>query len=477
MLRRHLMGYLPSSLVPAVASVLSIYIFTRLLDPHAFGMWSLANNITLLGQTVFFIWVQVATSRFLPQAREEGRGEALTGVVAIGLGASMALAAVLYAVTLPLLGLTPDLSHVMWLALPMLLARAVTGVALVEYRADMRILRYNLTECGQTLLGLLAGVALAVLWDGRAESIVLGTLIGAAIVGAPYGWTTLRRLRHARIDGPVMRAFLAYGLPLTLNNALAYLLSASDRVLIEYFLNSAAVGVYSVSYALVERGLTTVFLVVTLAAFPLAIRAYDERGAAGAEAQMRETGAILMGLAVPAVVGLVLANRQLIAFLVGPEFRAAATEITPWVTLTALFSGLTVHFFNHAFLLTNNTKRLLWLQIPPALLTVGLNLLLLPRIGLMGAVVAGVSANGLAFLLSVLFGRRHLRIPLPIGPALRALAASLPMAVLFLAVEFPENGTGFLMMVVAGVLLYGPAALALNVAGVREIVQRRRGAR
>ena len=65
---RQIIGYVPSTVVPAVVSFVMIYCYTRLLAPIAYGDFSLVFSAVQVVQTVFFYAIPVALTRFYPEA-------------------------------------------------------------------------------------------------------------------------------------------------------------------------------------------------------------------------------------------------------------------------------------------------------------------------------------------------------------------------------------------------------------------------
>ena len=112
----------------------------------------------------------------------------------------------------------------------------------------------------------------------------------------------------------------------------------------------------------------------------------------------------------------------------------------------------------------------------PALANLALNLLLIPRLGLMGAVWATTISYGLGLAASILLGRRRIPLPLPLGTLWRSGAACLAMT--FVVVLIPAYG-GLLELAVkatAGAAVYGAVAFGLDAGGARTHSRRLVGA-
>jgi O-antigen/teichoic acid export membrane protein len=179
---------------------------------------------------------------------------------------------------------------------------------------------------------------------------------------------------------------------------------------------------------------------------------------------------LLIGL--PAAAGVALVARPLAEVLIGEDLRAAAASVTPWIALSALLFGLTAYYFGQAFTLGKKTRRLLVAMAIPAGLNVVLNLILVPRFGLMGAAWATAASFAAGMVATMLIGRRVVALPVPWESLVRCGVAT---AVMALAVSrLPPIG-GFAELALdasVGGLVYAAAALTINAAGVRDVAVR-----
>ena len=70
---RGVVGYLPANLVQALAGLLSIVVFTRLLTPEAYGAYALAFSVGSLTQTLLLTWLEASMARYYArEARADG---------------------------------------------------------------------------------------------------------------------------------------------------------------------------------------------------------------------------------------------------------------------------------------------------------------------------------------------------------------------------------------------------------------------
>lgn len=426
-LARHLLGYLPVQLASAIASFGGVYAFTRLLTPEDYGRYALMFSALALLQTVTLLWVEAAAYRFAGAAGE-GQGRADHRVTALTLmRRSLVVAMAAWAVLALLLHDVAGYGVILpWIAV-LLPACTLLQIALEMHRADLRVRRYAAVRVATTLSGFAMAVLLAA-FTGLGAVAPFAGLAAATVIAAVLEGRALRRAaRGGAMTAGAARAWLGYGAPLAIALALDLVLSASDRLLIALFLGEASVGAYAAGYGVADKTVLLICAWAASAASPLLMAAY-ERG--GPEAT-RESGAAflrtLMHVALPATVGLALVAGPLSQAMIGEAVRAEAARIIPWIAFAGLMNGLLVHYASEPYHLARRTGLRAALMAVPAALNIALNLVLLPALGLMGAVYATVASYAAGLVLLILVGRRLVPLPVPAGAILRPAIAALAM--------------------------------------------------
>jgi len=265
----------------------------------------------------------------------------------------------------------------------------------------------------------------------------------------------------------LLKQILAYGLPLTGISAMNFIINASDRFLISYFLGNSEVGLYAVSYDLADRSLFVLMISINLAALPLVVRAFEQQGEEAAREQMKKNLSGLLGLSFPAAVGFILCSGSIVYVLLGAEYRAAATTLLPPIVVAKFLAGMVNSYFAIAFHLSKDTLRLVYVYGATASLRVGLNCVLLPTMGLVGAAYAAAGAYGLEIILCYLLGRKLFPVPLPWREPLKIAVATAVMCLALWPLLHLRGGSFLALQVGVGMVVYALAAVALNVSGFR----------
>lgn len=463
---RGVVGYLPVNIVQGLVGLLTIVTFTRLLTPAQFGDYALGFSVASLVHTALFTWNEAAYARHwaAESARDEGRD----------------LAATVHRTWLFLLIALPVAGLIAWLIplSPGLKLAVLAGLASVAPRTFARLAQERRRAAGevggsasidlvQTAGGFALGAALAFAGLGGAAPLIGSGLAAAACAAwcfrPEYAKThggqfePARAVRHAQ-----------YGVPVALSLILALVLSSTDRFLLAAFLDQASVGLYHAGYSLANRTLDVVFIWLGAAGGPALIMALERGGRTALVDAARQQADLMLLLTIPAAVGLALVAGPLAHLMVGPELADGAAQVTPWIAASGLLAGLTTYYFHQAFTLGQRTHFLLVAMTIPALANLILNLLLIPRMGLQGALVATVISYALGLAASAALGRRLMALPVPWITLAQAATASALMALAVSRIPAFGGLAELIAKSAAGAAVYGLAAYALDAGGLRS---------
>jgi O-antigen/teichoic acid export membrane protein len=108
----------------------------------------------------------------------------------------------------------------------------------------------------------------------------------------------------------------------------------------------------------------------------------------------------------------------------------------------------------------------------PAGMNVVLNLILVPRFGLMGAAWATAASFGLGLLATMILGRRVIALPVPWANLIRCALATGVMALVVSILPSIGGVAELALDSGTGAAVYAATALALNASGVRDVAAR-----
>lgn len=477
---RGVVGYLPVQIVQALAGFGAIVVFTRLLSPADYGAYALAFSVATLVQTCLFTWVEAAVARFHAAEGDAAGRAALHGTlrrtfVALAFAVPVAVAAIVL-----VLPLEPRVRWAVGAGVAAMTARSALKLLQERRRAAGEVRSFALYDMLQTGGAFLLGAALAAAGAGGAAPL-LG-VGGASLVLLAFALPgELKAAPGAGFDRGRLAAAAAYGVPLSLSLVMALALATTDRFVLAAFRDEAAVGAYHAGYSLSNRTLDVLFIWLGMAGGPAAVAAFERGGVEALQRTARQQAELMALLALPAAAGLALVARPLSELMVGPELRAGAAGVTPWVALGGLCSGATTYYLHTAFTLGRRTGRLLAAMAIPAVGNLALCLVLIPRFGLAGAAWATAGGFALGLVVSAALGRSVVALPIPWTTLGRCGLAAAVMTVAVLRVPPLGGATELLVKAGLGAAVYAAVVLLIDAGGVRSrgraLLQARREAR
>lgn len=342
---------------------------------------------------------------------------------------------------------------------------ALSPASYLRYRERARAL--SSLRIGQfALLGALNVFVLLVLdWGIR------GLLLSEALVASLFLVATVAASRDGlsgRFTGATLRELLQYGLPLVPATLSMTALLAADR----YFLNGLGyareLGLYSMAY----RFGFLIFLLVSAiqtAWPPIMYAAADEQDAPRRFATMYTyflAGFVGLGTS------LALVSPPVVALLT-PESYWGGTAVIPIVVLAyVLHSAYAI--IGNAIYKSGRTVRVAIALLVATGVNIGLNALLIPDMGMMGAALATLAAYVVLVLMTGALAHGDFPVPYEWGRILRVAAAGGIAYTLCAALSGDLGTLRPWMLAAAGTILYPALLVALRVVG-RDDLARLRG--
>lgn len=356
---------------------------------------------------------------------------------------------------------------------------------LVEHtRKNAAIGTYSLIQ----IVPPISGLGLTVLALTYTSAGAVGVLLIYAAVQLLVGLIASRsiglRALNGSMDRPILRAAMQFGLPITLAGGFGWIAAHGIRFVVQIGDGAIALGLLSVGWTLATRLSNVAAMLVTAAAYPLAVRAMEAGDEDGARRQLSNNSALLLGVIAPATFGVIAINEPFVRLLIAPEFQSATILILPWALIGTAIRNLRMHGWDQMFLLFEAPKAMLVLEFTESIITLLAAVIGLAINGLPGAVIGTSLAAALVAFGDMLYLRWRFRMPLPLWQLTRVLMASGAMygAIVLLqhgGVTIRPEWNSILVIVLFGMAVYGVAVAclfpALVGASFRFVLAKRKG--
>jgi O-antigen/teichoic acid export membrane protein len=472
MFKKGLLGYLPANILQGIIGFSTLTVFTRILSPDDYGRYALAFGVSSLIYTVFFTWMEAAMARFfVAENRDAAEAPALYGTVYRTFIAVVLVFAALSALGLWLWQGNPALKMAIAYALATIIPRSLIRLVQEQRRAEGRVGQASVIDMIQTAGGFAIGVACGLAGLGGASPII-GTGVIAVLSLPLFAREDWGRAARGTFDTVRAKTYAQYGFPVAASLILTLALYTADRFLIAHYLSEAQAGAYHAGFSLASRILDVLFIWFGAAGAPAMVHALESGGEGALKNVARQQLTAMAFVLFPAVGGLIMVAPSLGSLVIGGPLREAALRVTPLITIGALFSGLNTYYFLQAFTLAKKTRLLVVAMAIPAISNIVLNVLLIPRMGLIGAGLASALSFGLGLAGSWLLGLNTLRLPVPVSDLAKI---GLSTVVMMIVLSLLPNWGGVAELIsrgVAGVAVYGTLAWLLDLNGIRGPAQR-----
>lgn len=190
--------------------------------------------------------------------------------------------------------------------------------------------------------------------------------------------------------------------------------------------------------------------------------------------KMHEMSFLIYNLVIfPMMAGILIVIDDFVQFFLGQDFQDARYAIAIMI-FRMFFIGWTNIMGIQILIPHNKNKEFMLSTTIPAIVSVGLNLLLLPKMGYIGAAIVSVLTEALVWAIQLFFTRKYIKDVPIIGSMMKIILASAIMYGLLLVsktvIHFSPT-VNVLAFAVIGGIIYLFAILSLKVVDVKELKQ------
>jgi len=250
---------------------------------------------------------------------------------------------------------------------------------------------------------------------------------------------------------PVLKEQLKFGVPTIPSQLSAWVVQASDRWVISFFLGTLFVGYYTPAYMLGEF-IRMLFFPLAFVLPPTLSKLYDEGNINDVKTHLRYSLKYFLMLAIPSAFGLSILSKELLRILSTPEIAANGSNITPFVSAGIILYGIQA-ILAQIVVMIKKTRITAVIWIISALVNLGLNIILVPVFGIISAAVTTLIAYALALAFTAYYTCREITFPIEVWFIVKSLAASGIMTLVIWLVS-PQGIFHVLLMILAGAAIY-----------------------
>ncbi|RJQ40916.1 MAG: hypothetical protein C4555_00715 [Dehalococcoidia bacterium] len=437
----------------ALANLVILSVFAKFYTPEIYGVWVQVTVTLALLAPILSLHLGTAVIRFLAGEpdkvkRQQAFSAMLWPVIAfasvaffISLGLQQTLSVFLfgdarYDSLIPLVFSWVLLDTVLWFLLSYLQARrkiSKLSVIRISFAMGRIAVVTILAWAGYDLKGIIA-------YQVALEAIVVASIFALII----------REIGFPKLDFTGLKGFLVFSIPQIPSGILYWVISASDRYFITHLLNLSQAGIYSAYYTLAST-ISFLFSPITFVLFPTLSKFWEQKQPQRVKTYLEYSTRVFLTLAIPGTAGLYVLSRPLLSILTSSEFLAEG-EIVLLVAFSMLFAG--IYYINlYIIYLVQQTKWIPLMIGVAAVANAGLNVVLIPAVGIIGAAVSSIISYLILAVVVSIWAGRSVRYQIDFKFLIKVILAATVMAVCLEFINI-SGVIGIIVMVLIGLIIY-----------------------
>jgi O-antigen/teichoic acid export membrane protein len=393
------------TILTRLVTFLLLPVYTNVFTPEQYGIVSLAYAFTGFVIVFYRYGMDTALLKFYIDANNNGKKKYFTTIFSTQAVTSLLFSGIVFvsARLLAPIFLGGEHEKLMQFVAVILFLDGLRELPLLVLRANEKPKQFILFSLLNVLLLMGLNIYLVVILQMGIDGVLIGNILASGIVLLATMPIIIKNFQFTSVNIPVLKEVLKFGLPFLPAALFSMVMELSDRYLLEWLADTAAVGLYSAGNNFGKFGLLMV-MGFNMGWTPYFLKMGKDENAKLLFSQITKYFLGLMGFFIVLVAiwidSIVRLKMGGITFF-GEDYWSS-TQVVPILLLGYYFFGFYVMQLPGVFL-TNRTKRIPLFRGAGAVLMVVSNIILIPIFGILGAAYSKALAYvgmALAILLS-----------------------------------------------------------------------------
>ena len=421
---KHGSVYSLGNMLSKVVGFVMIPVYTSYLTPKDYGTLELLTLVSIVLSTVLALRMSSGMTRFYLQYKTMQERNHLVSTllifitcIAIISGLTLSFNSVFFS---KLVFETDIYAGFFVFIFVTLSFELINSVAYTYLRIIEKSMVFIAISIIQMIIGLSLNIYFIVVLKLGVQGILYSMVISNGVAGLILMVYTYRRVRFA-FKPRMLKPLIKFGLPLIPAGMLIFILNMGDRFLMNKLSDLSVVGLYALGYkfgALLSTFIGGPFLSIWA---PKRVEIYENRAEKDeifARIFKYFTFALaFFGLAISILI------RDVLKVIAAPEYWEAY-RVVPLILLGYIFYNL-YYFVDIGFYVKNKTYWYMVINAVAAGVNVGLNLLLIPLWGAMGAAVVTAISFAVCPIFAYLISRKYYKINYDVVALVKLIAVSI----------------------------------------------------
>lgn len=453
----YLVGYVLSTL----GALVSVLIFTRIFSVEQYGSLSLVELTLSIALIIGASGMPQSTVRFYWSHFKDQNKEAIIPFLAtqfigvLSLGVIITILLEVATLFVPTRIFPVEVTNLLRLALPCVSFGVVIDIIQSFERVKQNALRYSIIQVIRNYSSIiLCLIFVLFIWNnlyGFFTAKVITELILAIILSL-----LLIKNQKIALDSFSFGIFwesFRYGFPLISIFFGSMILTLGDRYVLQYFLGTTSVGLYSLNYRIAEGACTLLIAPMNLLLHPLYMKTWSREGSAATKKVLEKYADYFLLTSIPVVFALTAVGGVLVSEIATAKF-ANGSVILPFISSGVMIFGL-YHITVAGLFIQKKTGLISVLILFSAFINIILNIFLIPTLGIMGSAIATLISYIICFLISTYLAFKWVSFKFKYFELVKYLSFSFIMyAIMKVCIAIRGGLPGLTFSILIGFLIY-----------------------
>jgi O-antigen/teichoic acid export membrane protein len=441
-----------ANILNSLSGIIFLPLITKTLGASGYGTWVQVQTISSLVLGFAGLGLPYALSRFLPAktSKAEVRDEFWSVFSVVFVMTLVVCIIIKFLTGFIAQAFFDGATNIVEIAILITFVSSLNVVLLSLFRARQQMRQYAFFNVLSTYLqtGI---IAYLVLHGYGILSMLIVTLSINILLLLSLFFLIKKQVGIIKPGFSKIREYVNFGLPTIFSNISSWVVYSSDRFVISYFLGASYVGIYSSAYNL---GTLPMMISIVLGfIMPATLsKLYDEGKIQEMKTHLSYSLKYSLMLTIPFMFGAAFLAYPILKMFTTPEIASQGQIILIFESInsTLLVScGIVSSIL--IVLKKTNVSGIAWLAA--AIVNLGLNILMVPHLGILGAAISTLVAYLIAESIQLYFSIREIRIPIEWIFVSKCFLASLVMS-LVIWVMRPSSTSETIITVAAGFATY-----------------------
>ncbi len=423
---KDILKYSPYKLVALVLNIITVPIYTLFLSPSDYGLYSISIATLSFICIIFSDWIGLSALRFFEEQQIKHNVAQYFGTLVTLLCVNLLM---MFSCSFAFRDVLCDFFHIpqrfLLIITILIIPIAVRALLLQVLRAQIKPGSYSSSMILNQIFTMIFAVLFIKYFALAPEGIIFAMTVVVTCIDFMLIHQTriLKTISFRGLKSSTLLKLCQYGIPLAVGQLSLWIMTQSNKFILQHYKGSFANGIVGVSYNLTYSIILSLFSIFIMAAMPRIIKMYEMK-----QDVTRTISIIsghLIGATMPFVIVFSLYPLDFVHLLANSKFSEAYIVI-PAMSLSVMFM-LLAEFTTIQYHLVNKTYIDTILKLAAGGFGIVLNILFIPKFGIVAVGYTALIVNVCYFILSLLIVVDNIKWKFPKAQFLIFILSSIPL--------------------------------------------------